>query len=177
MECIDFGVRELAPAVPSQCEEEREQAPALHRTVFGESHEIIRRFYRDSRDFGIRLGHLDRWRQVDDLESDGREGRGRDVPGAQLKVYTKLSPGRAFPVKVSELTPLRRMVWTGGMPLGLFTGVRTYALTPVSGGVEFKMTEAFSGLMAPLITRSIPDLQPSFDEFAAALKRRAEQNA
>lgn len=37
------------------------------------------------------------------------------------------------------------------------------------------MDEAFSGLLAPLITRSIPDLQPAFDTFATDLKRRAEQ--
>ena len=96
------------------------------------------------------------------------------APGGKLKVYTKLSPGRAFPVRVSEFDPPRRMVWTGGMPLGLFKGVRTYTLTLKDGGVEFSMTEVFSGLMAPLITRSIPDLQPSFVVFAAALKRRAE---
>ena len=98
-------------------------------------------------------------------------------PGAKLKVFTKLSPGRAFPVRVSELVPPGRMVWTGGMPLGLFRGVRTYTLAPVAGGVEFAMREEFSGLLAPLITRSIPDLQPSFDAFAAALKARAEHPA
>ena len=100
---------------------------------------------------------------------------GEIVPGGSLKVFTKLSPGRAFPVRVSEFVPPRKMVWRGGMPLGLFKGVRTYMLTPVQGGVEFSMRETFSGLMAPLITRSIPDLQPSFEEFAAALKRRAEK--
>ena len=100
---------------------------------------------------------------------------GTITPGGKLKVYTKLSPGRAFPVNVSELAPPRRMVWTGGMPLGLFKGVRTYTLVPTQDGVEFTMREEFSGLMAPLITRSIPDLQPSFNEFAAALKSRAER--
>ena len=98
-------------------------------------------------------------------------------PGAKLKVFTKLSPGRAFPVRVSAFVPPGRMVWTGGMPLGLFRGVRTYTLAPVAGGVEFAMREQFSGLMAPLITRTIPDLQPSFDAFAAALKARAERTA
>jgi hypothetical protein len=39
------------------------------------------------------------------------------------------------------------------------------------------MREEFSGLMAPLITRSIPDLQPAFDQFAADLKARAEAKA
>lgn len=101
---------------------------------------------------------------------------GTITPGARLKVYTKLSPGRAFPVKVAEFVPNERMVWKGGMPLGLFKGVRTYTLKPVEGGqTEFAMSEVFSGLMAPLITKSIPDLQPSFVEFANALKKRAEQ--
>lgn len=99
---------------------------------------------------------------------------GTIAPNGTLKVYTKLSPGRAFPVRVSEFVAPRRMVWTGGMPLGLFTGVRTYTLEPSEGGVMFAMREEFSGLMAPLIARSIPDMQPSFNEFASALKRRAE---
>ncbi len=99
---------------------------------------------------------------------------GAIAPGGSLRVFTKLSPGRLFPVKVAVFDPPRRMVWTGGMPLGLFKGVRTYTLTPGDGGVEFAMREEFSGLMAPLITKSIPDLQPAFDEFAASLKRRAE---
>jgi hypothetical protein len=68
------------------------------------------------------------------------------------------------------------MVWTGGMPLGLFTGTRTFTLTPQpDGSVAFAMSEEFSGLLAPLITRSIPDLQPAFDAFAGDLKRHAER--
>ena len=102
---------------------------------------------------------------------------GSIVSGGKLKVFTKLSPGRAFPVRVTEFTPPERMVWTGGMPLGLFKGERTYTLTPKKGGIEFAMCEEFSGLMAPLITRSIPNLQPSFNEFATALKLRAENGS
>jgi hypothetical protein len=102
---------------------------------------------------------------------------GANTPGGKLKIYAKLSPGRAFPVRVSEFARPHRMVWTGGMPLGLFKGVRTYTLTAMDGGVEFAMTEEFSGLLASMITKSIPDLQPSFVEFAAALKRRVEKGA
>jgi len=69
------------------------------------------------------------------------------------------------------------MVWLGGMPLRfLFKGERTFTLTPVDGGVEFTMEEVFDGLLAGLITKSIPDLQPAFDEFAACLKREAERD-
>ncbi|MCH8294705.1 SRPBCC domain-containing protein [Candidatus Poribacteria bacterium] len=100
---------------------------------------------------------------------------GRIALGEKIKVFTKLTPGRAFPAKITEFLPGKKMTWTGGMPLGLFKGERTYTLTNQSNGaVEFAMREVYTGLMAPLITRSIPDLQPSFDEFAAALKNRAE---
>ncbi len=103
---------------------------------------------------------------------------GTIASGEKVTVYTKAAPGRAFPLKVTELDANRRMVWTGGMPLGLFTGRRTYTLTQKSASeVEFAMREAFTGLMAPLITRSIPDLQPSFDQFAADIKARAEAKA
>jgi hypothetical protein len=59
---------------------------------------------------------------------------------------------------------------------GLFTGERTFTLTPQANGtVEFAMRETFTGLLAPLIGRTLPDLQPAFDEFAASLKREAER--
>lgn len=100
---------------------------------------------------------------------------GRIAPGEKVTVHAKLSPGRAFPVKVTQFDPPRKMIWTGGMPLGLFRGERTFSLTPCGeGSVEFYMKEVFSGLLSPLIERSIPNLQPAFDEFAAALKKRAE---
>lgn len=103
---------------------------------------------------------------------------GNIASGEKVTVYAKASPGRAFPLQVTELEANRRMVWTGGMPFSLFTGRRTYTLTPKSPGeVEFAMREEFSGLMAPLITRSIPNLQPAFDQFAADLKARAESSA
>jgi hypothetical protein len=103
---------------------------------------------------------------------------GRIAAGEKVSVYTKATPGRAFPLRVTAFVPPRRMVWTGGMPLRLFTGTRSYTLTPTSKGeVEFAMREEFGGLLAPLIARSIPDLQPVFDTFAADLKRRAERAA
>ena len=96
--------------------------------------------------------------------------------GKKVTVYAKVSPGRAFAVKVSVLEPPRKMVWTGGMPLGLFKGERTYTLEPKSdGSVAVTTSEVFSGLISPLITRSMPDMQQSFDEFVVALKKRSEQ--
>ena len=95
--------------------------------------------------------------------------------GAKVKVFVKQSPGRAFPVGVAELRAPHRMVWTGGMPLGLFIGTRTFELEDTGHGMtRFHMRETYAGPLAGLICKSIPDLQPAFDEFALCLKRAAE---
>ena len=99
---------------------------------------------------------------------------GRIAPGEKLKAFTKLSPGRAFPVKVSEFVPNQKMTWSGGMPLGLFKGVRTFTLTPKGDEVEFTLHEVFSGPMLALIGGSIPDMSDAFQKFVEGLKRRAE---
>ena len=49
---------------------------------------------------------------------------GRIEAGATLTVHARIAAGRAFPVRVAEFAPPRRMAWVGGMPLGLFTGLR-----------------------------------------------------
>src|ERR1700678_3014630 len=64
---------------------------------------------------------------------------GRIALGEKVTVHAKVSPGRAFPVKVTALEPNARMVWSSGMPLGLFKGERTFTLEPGSGGVTFSM--------------------------------------
>lgn len=94
--------------------------------------------------------------------------------GSQITVHTKLS-SQAFPVTVSELEAPRCMEWTGGMPLGLFKGVRRFTLRASESGTHFEVEENFSGPLLFLMRRMMPDLQPSFDDFAAALKQAAER--
>ena len=96
--------------------------------------------------------------------------------GSKIKLYSEASPGRAFPLKVTELSSPSRMVFSGGMPLGLFKGVRTYTLSDSGGGTDFHMREEYSGPLLGMIWRSMPDLQPSFDKFAEGLKKRVETN-
>ena len=52
--------------------------------------------------------------------------------------------------------------------------MRTFTLTAEGGATRFDMREEYSGPMLPLIWRSMPDLQPSFDQFANGLKSRVE---
>jgi uncharacterized protein YndB with AHSA1/START domain len=103
------------------------------------------------------------------------EVRGTVVLGARITVRSKAAPGRAFPVKVTTLERPKRLVFTGGMPLGLFKGVRTYTIsTNDDGSTAFRMREEYTGLLLGLIWKSIPDLGPSFVQFAEGLKKRVE---
>lgn len=101
---------------------------------------------------------------------------GRIAHGEKLQVHSKASLGRTFPVKVVEFSPGAKMVWSGGMPLGLFKGVRTFTLAPQGDrSTRFTMREEYTGPLVPLIWRSMPDLQPSFEQFASGLKNKAER--
>jgi hypothetical protein len=96
--------------------------------------------------------------------------------GSRIKLWSEVDPKRAFTLTVATFEPLRQMVWRGGMPLGLFTGTRTFALTQAGGQTHFSMKEVFGGALSGLIVKSIPDLTPSFRTFAQALKERAESH-
>jgi hypothetical protein len=98
---------------------------------------------------------------------------GKIADGERITVHSEVAAGRAFPVKVAMRQP-NEMTWTGGMPLGLFTGVRSFRLAPTDSGTKVTMREEYSGPLAGLMSRSIPDLQPSFDTFVTGLKARAE---
>jgi hypothetical protein len=102
---------------------------------------------------------------------------GRIAAGETITIRSKAAPGRTFPVKVTTFDAPRTLVFSGGMPLGLFKGVRTYRLTPSGGGTRFEMREEYSGPLVPMMWRSMPDLGPSFAQFAAGLKARAERAA
>ncbi|MEM7031563.1 MAG: SRPBCC domain-containing protein [Chloroflexota bacterium] len=100
---------------------------------------------------------------------------GTIASGEKITAWSKLSPDRAFPVTVSEFTPGKKMVWSSGMPMGLFKGVRTFSLTPQGDAIEFTLHEVFSGLLLPLIGRSIPDMTQTFQDFVDGLKSEAEK--
>lgn len=98
--------------------------------------------------------------------------------GSTIRLVSTASPKRTFTLKVAELRAPHHMVWTDGMPFGLFTGRRTYTITDTGSAVsEFIMVEEFTGPLAGLITKAIPDLTESFDTFADGLKAVAEAEA
>lgn len=108
-----------------------------------------------------------------DLSMDHIEGR--LALGETVKFFTKLS-AQAFPVKVTAFEPGRKLVLTGGMPLGLIKSERTHTLTTnKDGSTSFHTEEIFGGLLLPVFGKNIPDLTENFRNFAAALKKQAEK--
>jgi hypothetical protein len=99
---------------------------------------------------------------------------GQIALGHKIKLRVPIAPKRVFKLKVSDFAPGERMVWSDGAA-PMFRGVRTFTLTPgTSGTTDFSMVEVFSGLMLPMIAGSLPDFAPSFEQYAADLKRAAE---
>lgn len=99
---------------------------------------------------------------------------GHIARGAKIKLWTEIAPKRAFSLKVETFDAPHKMVWRGGMPFGLFTGERTFEIASNGDVCSFHMQEVFSGPMSGMITKSMPDLTPSFIKFAQALKSMAE---
>ncbi len=91
----------------------------------------------------------------------------------KIKLHAKISPKRAFKLKVSQFSPSTKMVWSDGN--AMFKGVRTFTLEAMGNDTTvFTMHEVFTGAMLPMIKGSLPDFTADFEAFAADLKRKAE---
>ena len=79
-----------------------------------------------------------------------------------------------------EATPGHRQRWLGrwGIP-GVFDAEHSFTITPrKEGGVRLSQDERFTGVLVPLMARSLDrHTQPAFEAMNAALKDRAEQHA
>ena len=95
---------------------------------------------------------------------------------SKIRIWTEVTPERAFPLTVTGLEAPRKMVWSGGLPFGLFRGVWTFSLEPVEGGTEVRVREEYTGPLLGLIWKTMPDLQPSFDTFVAGLRAEVERS-
>lgn len=100
---------------------------------------------------------------------------GKIEKDAVLQLFTVSKPQQPMALKVSNLVYPKTFTLSGGLPLNLFRGDRTFTLTPQPDGTtEFKMGEVFSGLLEPVMGRMIPDLTPSFESYLAGLKKKCE---
>ena len=96
---------------------------------------------------------------------------GKIAPGEKIVLRSTLAPDRKFKLTVKAFEPNKLLSWGDAM------GTRTYSLTPNASGTRFTMTEIIGGPIFPLFARMIPPFDESFDQFAADLKKVAEERS
>jgi len=119
-------------------------------------------------------GLLSNARQLPSWNSTITSLDGEIALGNTLKLRVPISD-RTFSPRVTELDAPHRMVWSEGFA-PMFRGVRSFTLAEAAGGTRFEMLEVFSGLMLPMIRKSLPDFAPAFERYAADLKLAAERS-
>ena len=131
----------------------------------------------------IQANPADVWRELIDggswpgWDSGVDAVEGAIAPGARITIRSKAAPGRAFPVRVTEFVAGSRLQFTGGMPFGMFRGVRDYILTPSGTATRLLMREEYTGWMLGVFAKQLPDLNPFFRQFVNGLRARVETGA
>lgn len=98
---------------------------------------------------------------------------GTIAAGQRVKLRVVVAPERTFDLRVDEVVPEQRLVWSDGFR-PMFRGVRTYTLTPERDGTRFEMVEEMRGIMFPMIKGSLPDFHEPFEHYARDLRQAAE---
>ena len=101
---------------------------------------------------------------------------GKLAVGQRLTITVAANPKRPFPVKVTELAAPHQMTFSAGIPLAVFTGTRSFTITPM-GASECQLTlrEEYSGMLAKRIYAKAPGINPAFMKFVQGLARQSEQ--
>lgn len=103
------------------------------------------------------------------------------APGNRLTVRLTPPGGRAMTFHPTVLAAERDRAfrWKGHLLIpGLFDGEHAFHLEPRNGGTHFVHSEQFSGLLVPLLARSLDThTRAGFEAMNEALKARAEARA
>ena len=99
---------------------------------------------------------------------------GRIALGERVSFAVPEAPGQTFSPRVVVYDQPSLMVWRlNRWPL--LVSERTYRLAPGSNGsIDFAINEVFTGLLLPLIAKSLPDFGAMFERTAEDLKAAAE---
>jgi hypothetical protein len=136
------------------------------------SYEAVTRIDASPADVWALLVDVGGWR---DWDSGVDRVEGRVALGEPLTIYATTIRARPFQVTVTEIRPREAMRWRAGLPFETATIERTYSLdAQEDGGTVLTIREDHTGPLAGLLDRRTPDLNPSFRQFCAGLKARAE---
>ena len=108
-----------------------------------------------------------------------RQAEGEVREGARLRVRIEPpgSRGMTFKPLVTRVLPQRELRWLGRLLMpGLFDGEHIFEIETVKKDeVRFMQRERFSGILVPLLWRSLDkNTRQGFNEMNAAIKKKAE---
>jgi hypothetical protein len=93
--------------------------------------------------------------------------------GGTIKIRTRAGGSRIFRLRVQQI-PGEVMTWTGGLPLGLFTGVCTFRLESQGGMTHLRVKQEFTGPLRGLLGKAIPDARQPLIDYVNAVRKRSE---
>lgn len=99
--------------------------------------------------------------------------QGEPRNGGTIRIRTRTRGNRTFRLRVQQI-PGEVMTWTGGLPLGLFRGVRPFTLSPQRGMTQLRVKEEFSGPLLGLMDKTMADTEQALTDYVNAVKERAE---
>ena len=104
--------------------------------------------------------------------------RGRAEVGSSLEFEVKAAQGKGRTLRavLTELAPGARVVWRGGMALGLFRGEHSFELLKSAAGCVVHDVESFAGPLATFLIddKRMEQQRQGFALFDQALKTRCE---
>ena len=110
-----------------------------------------------------------------------RELTGELREGGKLEVRIAPPGGRSMTFKpvVLAAEPGQQLRWLGRLLVpGVFDGEHSFSLEPLdSGRTRFVQAERFSGVLVPILGKSLGKTQLGFEQMNEALKRRVEARA
>lgn len=93
--------------------------------------------------------------------------------GGTIRVRSRTGGNRTFRLRVRQI-PGEAMTWNGRLALGLFKGVCTFTLTSHGEKTLLHVRQDLAGPLLGLLWKTLPDIEPAFAEYVAAVKKRAE---
>jgi hypothetical protein len=93
--------------------------------------------------------------------------------GGTIKIRTRVGGSRNFRLRVQQM-PGEVMTWTGGLPLGLLTGVCTFTLEPKDGMTHLRVKGEFTGPLRGLLGKTMPDARQPLIDYVNAVRKRSE---
>ena len=107
------------------------------------------------------------------------EGTAKTGSKLRARIEPPVGKGMTFRPTVTAVEPGRYFEWLGTLGIkGLMDGRHQFRIEAVDGGTRFTQSEEFTGLLVPLLARTLDKGTPAgFELMNQAIKDRAEKTA